>query len=560
MKYIKLIAAMLIAAIAAVSLTGCMDAPDMNGTATITVYDQNTSYSGEINGWFADVIKDKFNIELNFKSANDMTFAAYMEQGSLGDIIIFSNENDFRTVCEAGQLLDWEYADCLTEYAPYINEHYADALLKSRSLSEDGQIYGINGNIALDTDNHEDFPYICYLRWDLYAGLGYPDVNTLEDFENIIADMTALARSNDSDSSIYGISLFNSWDDNMLAAAVSIAGMYGYTEWGPGLYNLSTDSYEACIDKDGIYIRALRFFNNLYRSGLLDPDSMSQTYELAKKDYEKGRAVFGIYSVVASDYNNLTHLSQDKSMMPITAADFTTTCTPKSSYGSNYVWAVSYKTKYPEQCMKFIDWMFSPEGMLTIMYGPKGLTWDYDDNALPYITDFGYECLSNTSTIMTDGYSGSYIEGFVDFGCPTLNKSTLIDGLDNVTYNYLTWQSTLDSQWYSDNYGSYDNAVSQWSRDTGYDNVNSYIEDTGCTIYPVTTFSLAAVPMDYTISENEIANDLCTYSWNAIYADSEEQFNEIIDNMCSAVASRKDYDAIIDFYTEQLDLYKASIN
>lgn len=559
MKHTRLISSLLLVPVMALTLGGCMETPDLEGTATLTVYDQNTSFSGELTGWFADVIKDKFDVVLNFKSASDMAFAAYIENGDLGDIIIFSNENDYATVRNAGLLLDWEYQNCLEDYAPYINEHYADALSKNRSLNDDSKIYGINGNIALDTDNHEDFANVCYIRWDLYARLGYPAINTLEDFENVIEDITALAREEDGSSSIYGISLFNSWDGYMLSSAEAIAAMYGYTAWGPGLYNISTDSYETCVDKEGIYIRALKFFNSLYRKGLIDPDSMSQTYELAKKDYEKGRAVFGLYGVVASDYNNLTHLSQNKSMMPVTAADFKTSCTQKSSYGSDYVWSVSYSTKYPDRCLELIDWLFSPDGMLTMMYGPQELTWDYDDNGLPYITEFGYECLSNTSTVMTDGYSGTYVDGFVDFGCPTLNKSTLIEGLDGVTYDYLTWQSTIDSKWYSDNYSSYDNALSQWSEYTGFDSTDEYIENTGYTVYPVTSYSMPSISMDYTVSEQEIANDLCTYSWNAVYADTEAEFDEIIDEMCSSVTSRYGYDKVIEFYEEQLELYKASI-
>lgn len=76
----------------------------------------------------------------------------------------------------------------------------------------------------------------------------------------------------------------------MLACASAIASMYGYTEWGTGFYNINTDTYESCTAKDGIYIRALRFFNSLYRKGLIDKDSMSQTYDITTKDYEKGNA------------------------------------------------------------------------------------------------------------------------------------------------------------------------------------------------------------------------------------------------------------------------------
>ena len=558
MKIKRIIAAAVTAFLIPASLAGCANTPDLSGTASLTVYDQNTSLSGEITGWFADVIKDKFDITLTFKSANSTTFAAYTEQGTLGDIIVFSNENDYATARNAGALLDWEYEDCLKNYAPYINEHYTDALSRIRSLSDDGRIYGISGNISLDTDNHSDFDVLSYVRWDLYAALGYPAIDTLEDFEDVISDMVSLA-SEGTDSNVTGVSLFTSWDSNMLACASAIASMYGYTEWGTGFYNINTDTYESCTARDGIYIRALRFFNSLYRKGLVDRDSMSQTYDIAMKDYEKGNAVFALYSTLASGYNSTTHISQGKSMMPVVAADFKPECTQNSIYGSQYVWSVASNTKYPEKCFEFIDWMFTPDGILTTMYGPQSLTWDYDADGLPYITDFGYECLTNTSTLMGDDYTGTYLDGFPDFGCPTLSKSTLISGLDNVSYNYLTWDSTTGSSWYSKNYGSRDNSLEQWSKDTGYDSITSYVENNGYTLYPSTAYTMPSIPIDYALCRREIANDLCTYSWNAIYADTEEEFNTIIDNMCNSVESRTDYNSVIGFYSEQAAAYHQSI-
>lgn len=557
MKIRHITAAVMAFAFAAVSLSGCMKTPDPDGTASLTVYDQNTSFSGEVTGWFADVIKDKFDISLTFKSADSSTFAAYTEQGTLGDIIVFSNENNYVTACNAEALLDWEYADCLKNYAPYINEHYQDSLSRTRSLNENNKIYGISGNISLDTDKHSDFDIIPYVRWDLYSALGYPSVNTLEDFESVISDMVSLASSDSGN--VTGISLFTSWDNNMLACASAIASMYGYTEWGTGFYNINTDTYESCTAKDGIYIRALRFFNSLYRKGLIDKDSMSQTYDITTKDYEKGNAVFSLYSTLASGYNSATHIAQGKSMMPLVAADFKPECSQNSIYGSQYIWSVASNTKYPERCFEFINWMFSPDGILTTTYGPQSLTWDYDSEGLPYITDFGYECLTNTSTLMGDNYDGTYLDGFPDFGCPTLSKSTLIAGLDNVSYNYLTWDTTIKSPWYDKNYGAYDNTLGQWSKDTGYDSINSYVEAGGYTLYPASSYTMPSIPIDYALCKREIANDLCTYSWNAIYAGTEEEFNTIIDNMCTSIESRTDYKSVINFYSEQASEYHKSV-
>lgn len=63
----------------------------------------------------------------------------------------------------------------------------------------------------------------------------------------------------------------------------------------------------------------------------------------------------------------------------------------------------------------------------------------------------------------------------------------------------------------------------------------------------------------YALCRREIANDLCTYSWNAIYAGTEEEFNTIIDNMCTSIESRTDYNSVINFYSEQASEYHKSV-
>ena len=57
----------------------------------ITFYDEAANYHGTQTGWFAKVVKDRFNIELNIVAPQVIgseVYATRMMDGDLGDVII----------------------------------------------------------------------------------------------------------------------------------------------------------------------------------------------------------------------------------------------------------------------------------------------------------------------------------------------------------------------------------------------------------------------------------------------------------------------------------------
>ena len=57
----------------------------------IDVYDDAANYNGIQSGWFAKLIKDKFNIELNIIASQVVgtsIYATRSEEGNLGDILV----------------------------------------------------------------------------------------------------------------------------------------------------------------------------------------------------------------------------------------------------------------------------------------------------------------------------------------------------------------------------------------------------------------------------------------------------------------------------------------
>ncbi|MDE7288912.1 MAG: hypothetical protein K2N71_05325, partial [Oscillospiraceae bacterium] len=58
----------------------------------LTVFSQVANYSGKLTGWFAEVMKREFNVEMTIiPDANNGMFDTRMEAGNLGDIAIIGS-------------------------------------------------------------------------------------------------------------------------------------------------------------------------------------------------------------------------------------------------------------------------------------------------------------------------------------------------------------------------------------------------------------------------------------------------------------------------------------
>ena len=77
-------------------------------TLTIDVFAENANYQGLQSGWFAKIIKDKFNIELNIIAPNISGQSIYQTRsaaGELGDIVCLGSEK-MKDCVEAGLIYD----------------------------------------------------------------------------------------------------------------------------------------------------------------------------------------------------------------------------------------------------------------------------------------------------------------------------------------------------------------------------------------------------------------------------------------------------------------------
>lgn len=520
-------------------------------TVTLDVYSQLANYSGEQIGWFGQIMKEKFNVKLNIINDSDGTFATRMESGDLGDIVVFGSDgDDFKQAVDAGMLFDWESEELLDDYGSYIKENMSAALEKNRSIA--GKVYGFGHDVSPSADEHAAFFYYPDVRFDLYQQIGAPEINTLEDYIPAFEEMVKACPTSDSGAKTYAVSMFPDWDGNMVMFVKATAALYGYDEFGFGLYDLKTQTYEDCLKSDGMYLRCLKFYNTLYQKGLLDPDSMTQTFTDASEAYKDGAAFFNLFHWMGGDlYNSETHIAEGKAMYALTPKDATNYVDGLNVNGGNRVWTIGAKSAEPELCMAIINWLCTPEGKMIMRYGPKGVCWDYNEDGKAYLTDIGLKARSDAKGTTMDGtgYSGNYEDG--EF---KINNTTWADDAINPetdeSYNYLMWESYNKELVPSE-------IFAQWREWSGSLTADEYLEDNGHIAVKIgTTFADAPKDADLTVVWSQVQECIKTYSWKAIYANSDEEYNSIVAEMTTK-AKEYGYDQCVEFQQKEAETRKA---
>jgi multiple sugar transport system substrate-binding protein/putative aldouronate transport system substrate-binding protein len=448
-------------------------------------------------------------------------------------------------------LLDWNQDDLLADCGPYIKENMKKALEKNAGLSPDGKVYGYGFSVASNPEDHASTIYHPDARYDLYKLLDYPKILTLEDWIDVLAQMKEICPTSDAGKEAYGVSLFSDWDGNMVMFVKSTAALYGYEEFGIGLYDAENQIWQDCLADDSIYLRCLKFYNRLYQKGLLDPDSMTQGVDEAGEDYAAGGAFFNIFNYCGSmQYNTPEHMNAGKAMYPVIMEDQKTLMTGLNVFGGNRIITIGADTQYPELCMEIINWLSTPEGTMVTNYGPQGITWDYDENKKPYFTDLGLKTITDArSTEMTGGYTGIYKDGVNAMNFSTWNIDASNPDSNGESYNYQSWASYNAAL-------SYD-ILDDWRKYTGFTTFDEYIDSRPHAVAVGTKFTEDKRSTELELQWQQVSQAICDYSWQAIYAENEVEYDKLVQEMKDITAGYG-YEDVADFYRSQAVKRKAA--
>lgn len=518
----------------------------------VDVFDTFANYQGIQSGWFGELVKKKFNMELNIIAPNvagggDTLFEMRAAAGNLGDLIICKGENGvLQNLVNAGLVYNME-ADLqgkdILKYEAAIDTLNLD-------VWQEG-IYAIPSEVSInspDTPSEGTEPvYGPYIRWDLYSTLGYPELETIEDLLPILKKMQELNPLTEDGAKTYGFSFFKEWDNNMMNAVKQPCCMYGYDEFGVVLAKADGSDYQSIIEDDSLYVRMLNFYFEANQLGLVDPASANQNYEQCFEKYTNGQIFFSPWPWLGpSAYNTIEHIQEGKGFMFAPVKDlqvYSYGCYPYGNQSS--VIAIGSQAKDPKRLVDFIDWLYSTEGIMANeagllggAAGPMGLTWEMREGE-PYLTDFGREAFLNGGNLeVPQEYGG----GTWADGVSTLNYKSVAHcekSEEGIYYYYNMWDSViaLDTS----------DIVIDWRNRMCANSTMEYLQKNDMLIVaPGVSYIAPSEDTEQSTIRNQCKKAIQEYSWEMIFAPDREQFERLLDEMQTSVKSYG-YDIILEY-------------
>lgn len=520
---------------------------------------------------FAKLLKTNFNVQFEFVSS--------VEDATQADIFILDSSTDFyKTNIENQAFLNWETDDLLKTWAPYLEKYFKAPLQKNRfQNSAQKYVHGIPTNLTLFSYETQTPIYNWQLESNYFSQtielLKNKEIKTLDDFfailqciktpskiidlnsqyqvenqkaetkteseveneESIVSesleeeaeieneevqaaeDLEKLLQTlNQQDlerKKIYALSLYKDSEKNPdhelnIFAKEFVAAYFGQESFYLGFYDSKTGKFQSPVEKNSVYIQALKFLNKLFQNDLINPKSEKYTKKQFLQDYQNNVAFWKyspIFQESPSENQFTTVFPEDSS--PIIYG--------KSVYGSENLWTISATSEHPELCLAIINYISTPEGILSLLYGPKKENWNIKKGKL--------ELISQTTQENQNSQIAQYnkiLEFPVDFNS--------INPLTNKKYTFVTQQSPQTNQ---------PNA-----KDYNYRN---------STIVPITLYKKAEIPEDFAESYKNLSILINTKSHQAIFAKTSADFDKIISELTEECTKNEDWQILIDFFKEE---------
>ena len=518
-------------------------------TITIDVYNGLANYMGMQEGWFAKIVRDKFNMELNIIAPNvagngDTLYQTRTAAGDLGDLIIVDNGQQYNELVEAGLLTDAsEY------YETMENVQRFDAAVQNLNKDADG-LYGFPTSVstlkATDPSEGLDPTFGAYVRWDLYGEQGYPEIGTLEDLLPVIQKMQEDNPTTDSGKKVYGFSLFSDWDGNMMNAGKQLVTYYGYDESGFVLAKADGSDYQSILDSDSEYIRALKFYFQANQMGLVDPESTTQNYDTLFAKFQEGQVLFSWWPWLGqAAFNTTTNLNEGKGFMLAPIQDQKIFSYGAEVYGGKQFIGIGSNAEDPERIAAFIDWLYSSEGVLANSSqtsgssGPEGLTWEMKDGE-PVLTEFGKQALLDGDGDVPEEYGG----GSYKDGVSALNVNTVlpidINPDTGFPYAYTMWESYQNE--------TTDPVKEDWSKNMGgAESTIGYLEENDqLLVAPGASYVAPEDSSEISTLRNQAKATIIEYSWRMVFAKDEAEFDQLLKEM-QETADGLGYQTVLEF-------------
>lgn len=497
---------------------------------TLEVYDVAANYQGLQSGWYGKILKDKFNIVLNIiapqvSGDGEALYQTRTASGNLGDIILLDNADMLECV-DVGLVADMS-AD-IQSY-PNLMRYWEQIEKFNKGIGDGAGIWAIptemntNGPTAYMAETVSSMPRI---PWDFYTELGKPELNTLDDLIQVLADMQAAHPTNEAGDKAYGMTLWKDWDSTSIENVNQLTKWYGQEVNGSVLIG-SDHSITPLTDKNGAYYKMLHFFFDANQKGIVNPDSATQDWTSAN-DKMKQKRTYLVWNNWMLGFTNSPEIGEKgANYMGMPIADMTVFQTSDYYYGSGRVFGIGSQVDDEKKAriMEFFDWLASPEGCTIQHAGDEGIIYTVNDDGTYTLTEDGYNRFTTEIMIPEELGGGNWTDGNNQVN-QWIVQSYDTNPVNGESYVPDLWASYLEKNNTKTN--------KEWKEMYGAENEVEYLQDKGMmSPVPHINISLAIDTTDIGLIRSQCKTIVCDASWKAIFAADEAAFDAIWDDMCA---------------------------
>lgn len=509
----------------------------------ITLYPQNAALqSGPVSGWLGEYFLAN-GIIMDVIPYSDEKTQAMLASGDLADIVLFAKLNEGLAAMEAGMLTDLdEHMDKL----PHITEDRlfdtALAFIREYRSNGTGKLYflpnGVGNNasaIAADSDRNA-----IKFNYALYEQIGAPEFSTMEEVIPILKQMQEAQPQTADGLNVYGMHLFADFDTNYFFNMSSFFAPLGYQpDYLPyGVeYNAATGEGSSMLEDDSTYKRGVKFFNAMYKAGLMDPDSLTQERIAAHKKIEAGGAAAGWAAVpgwIAQGY------------LPVSFDEFYPAYATTNIYGTP-MFTVSAKCENVDTALRFLDMLADFDALTVLSNGPQGERWDIVDGKLA-VSDGYYAAKDSGETYKTasgEEYSLWNIAAYV-------RGQGEISPVYGEPYSLSLWNEIRDAEYNTE-------ITNAWSARYGYKYLREQLEAENrlTAVIDNSYYPFLTVDDDeMTLSRAVLKDAIVPATWEMIYAADDAEIEKIWNDMkskCEALGIQE----VIEFKLQDIANAKA---
>ncbi|MFB6366811.1 extracellular solute-binding protein [Paenibacillus elgii] len=497
------------------------------------------------------VIKDKFNIVFEFipfsgdyRDKLNMMLAS----GDYPELLRVERQDLVTKYINAGAALPLD--DYLKD-AKYFNEANKPSIPYWRLPASDGKLYKWETNVPQDVNNFCECNDIA-IRSDILKEQGYPKLLSTDDYVEFLKKAIAAHPTTNGKKTLGVVAPFaESWGMAGIMPIMYEKGDKYISVGNEGvIFNIKDQKFEDML-LNAYTKESYQFFNKLYREGLLDNESFTDTLTQVTEKVNSGQALGFYYTMWIKDPVNTTLEKAGHPELGYVQLPIQTNTMVKEGQKKNLRLEtvrpydsiiITKNAKDPKRIFELIDWVSSEEGQTLLQSGIEGVHYKRVDGKRVLTDEFkkGYREDPNYLSKQGIGVGMSFL------------GLRLLTAKDNQPYNLLNDTAAADEF-------SLTKTVADTYKTLGWANSKDWFRKNGV---PAPGGLASGIIIDPTSSEGMVSQKIVELrvknSAKLVMAKSEAEFEQIWQDLM------KQYQAlnpqkVVDKYNELFQQQQAKV-